>query len=107
VLENNEVIHTSRRAIHNPQMDAADIYKALGYVMTDPEWKELVFIAARRVLYRRSFGRSNVALRPYPESESVTVRADRRIRLGIDSVVRRAGLDRGRVDELLASAERV
>lgn len=50
VRESNELVHSSRRTIADEQIDAARIYKSLGYVMTDPIWRNCVFLASRKVI---------------------------------------------------------
>lgn len=107
VLENDELSHTSTRMISDEQMDAADIYKAIGYVMADPDWREVVFIAARTVFYRRGQGLTRLGIHPYEGADEYEISGDRRIRLNVGAVIRRAGLRRRHVDDLMEAAERV
>ena len=107
VLENNELLHSSARLISDEQIDAADIFKSLGYVMTDPGWREIVFLAARCVLHRRTVKPKPIVLRPYEGAgaPSYTVRCVGRIALDIASVVRRAGLRVEAVNSVMHAAE--
>lgn len=50
VLQNGELLRTSRFTNVREQRDAFDIFKAVGFVMCDPLWRSLVLVAARTVL---------------------------------------------------------
>jgi hypothetical protein len=85
-------------------MEATDIAKSTGYVMADEAWREIVFIAARTVLYRRRSPLSDVALLPYPGSEEIVLKARGHILLDVDAVVRRIGLDVEKLRRVMVAA---
>lgn len=101
VLENNELIHSSQRSISDEQSEAADIYKSLGYVLTDTEWREVVCLAARKVIAKRTATRIRpTSLRPYEGADSLTVSCQGRVLIGLNKVFRRAGIPITRAQEL-------
>lgn len=106
VLENGHLIHSSSRLISEEQHDAAEIYKSVGYVMTDQEWREVVCLASR-VVIERNF-RSN----RYPTdieleaAKPLTVTCLGAPIVDMQEAVRRAGLRSDRIGELHAAAER-
>lgn len=107
VLENRELIHSSQRSISDEQNEAADIYKALGYVLTEYEWREVVCLAARKVFA------SHIVEPPRPvdvrrtqhaELTSLRMQVAGRLILDLNTVVRRAGLASGKLARLEALA---
>lgn len=108
VLENNQLVDSPMRTISNPQGDAADIFKAFGYVMTDPEWREVVFLAARTVFSRQVQPIRRLELATYDGDESVKreVYCLGRIILDSEAVARRAGLNVERLGEIHDAAEK-
>jgi deoxynucleoside triphosphate triphosphohydrolase SAMHD1 len=100
VLENRELVHSSQRSISDEQSEAADIYKALGYVLTDYDWREATCLAARKVFAM------NICEKPRPmdiqisqhgETSSIKIQVAGRLVLDLSSVVRRTGLLASRV----------
>lgn len=54
VFQNGDIVRTPALTNVQGQLDAHDIFKAVGYVLCDPEWRQIVFQAARVVLHRES-----------------------------------------------------
>jgi HD superfamily phosphohydrolase len=109
VLENNELIHSSHRTISDEQGDAADLYKALGYVVTDAPWREIVCLAARKVFatsYREPARPMALARSMESGVDSLNVRTAGRLVLDLKTVIRRTGLNASRIRELQRSAEK-
>jgi deoxynucleoside triphosphate triphosphohydrolase SAMHD1 len=106
VLENEQLSSTAASSVSDEQMEASDIIKSTGYVLTEPQWKEIVFIAARTVLYRRDISDAEVTLTPYPGHDR-TVKMRRRLFLDSSDVTRRIRFDQDRLAEVMRAANRV
>ncbi len=65
ILENEQLMLTPASSVSDEQMDAADIMKAAGYILTDPAWRTAVFLAARTVFYDHLPRQRSVALLPH------------------------------------------
>jgi deoxynucleoside triphosphate triphosphohydrolase SAMHD1 len=54
VLQNRELVYS--KELHNVTQtnDAEEIFRASGYVLTDDPWREIAFVAARKVLAERT-----------------------------------------------------
>jgi len=104
VLENNELVHSSRRIITDELMDATDIYKSLGYVLTEPIWKYCVFIAARKIIAKATATPSKPIEVQLPgdakSSVKLSFRGAGRVIIDRDASARRAGLDPKRLAEI-------
>jgi len=50
VLQNGELLRTSQFTTVREQQDALDIFKAVGFVMCDVDWRAMVLLAARAIL---------------------------------------------------------
>lgn len=66
VFQNGDMVRTPALTNVQGQLDAYDIFKAVGYVLCDPEWRQIVFQAARVVLYRES-----ISFNPAPVSHEI------------------------------------
>lgn len=108
VLENNDLVHSKVRLVSDEQTEAADIFKSVGYVVTSPEWRVLVFLAARTVLYRRTTPLRATVLKPYSSDGAPTfdIRCIGRVMLDLREAVRRAGLNPTAVLDVQRAAER-
>jgi HD superfamily phosphohydrolase len=105
VLEHERLNSTAASSISDEQMEAADIAKSTGYVMTESAWREIVLIAARTVLFRRQSGLSDIGLVPYPGGAEIAVKAIGRILLDIDAVAPRVGINSERLGDVMAAAD--
>lgn len=106
VLENDQLSSTAASSVSDEQMEATDIIKSTGYVLTDAAWKEIVFLASRVVLYRFEMPPAKITLKPYADTE-VEVSTRRRLLLDQDAVLSRIRMDHeklGRVSRAAASA---
>lgn len=95
VLENRELIHSSQRSISDEQNEAADIYKALGYVLTEYEWREVVCLAARKVFAKEIVEPPRpLDVRRTQNAKLTTLQLNvaGRLILDLNTVVRRTGL---------------
>ena len=106
VLESRRLNSTAVTSISDEQLDAADIAKSLGYVMTDFSWREIVFVAARTTLYKRRAPIDAIAMTPYQGSPELTVACSRSILLDADSVSHRVDLDPERLRLVMDAADR-
>ncbi|TCP96361.1 HD superfamily phosphohydrolase [Sphingomonas sp. PP-F2F-A104-K0414] len=57
ILQNGEIVRRSA-APATEEQDAYDVFTAVGYVLCDPAWRQIVFQAARTVIYRESLSRA-------------------------------------------------
>ena len=109
VLENRELVHSSSRSVSDEQSDAADIFKSLGYVLTELTWRIPVFLAARTILYNSVTPLGEIAFTSYDDGETPVhkVKCIGRVSLEFRATIRRAGLDLERVLNLQKAAEDV
>ena len=106
VLESRRLNSTAVSSISDEQLEAADIAKSVGYVMTDWQWREISFIATRSVLYRRRSSLANVALQPFSDGEQITVQCSSSILIDAEAVVARVGLDSDQLHDAMDAADR-
>ena len=104
VLESGRLSSTAVTSISDEQLEAADIAKSLGYVLTDFIWREFAYVATRTVLYARREPLAQVSLYPYVGSAEVVVSASSSILLDPDEVTNRVGLDLERLREITNAA---
>jgi deoxynucleoside triphosphate triphosphohydrolase SAMHD1 len=104
VLENEELSASSASSITDEQMEAADISKSRGYVLTDEAWREIVFIATRTVLFKGHSAAFQISLAPMRGADPLSVHAKPHIILDVDSVARRVGINRDRLAQLHEAA---
>jgi HD superfamily phosphohydrolase len=95
VLENDQLNSNSASSVSDEQMEATDIIKSIGYVMTESKWREFVFLATKAVFYETPLEPVEVELSPYPGRKYV-VQARRRLLLDDDAVMRRVRVQRDR-----------
>lgn len=110
VLENNELIHSSQRSISDEQSEAADIYKSLGYVLTDSEWRVIVCLAARKVIARDTetpIRETSLRLIEHSDTLEHIVNCQGRVLIDLKGVFRRAGIPLPHAQELQLVAEDV
>ena len=105
ILENTQLSSTASSSVSDEQMEATDIVKSAGYVMSDEAWREITFVAARSVLYLRKQLLADIAFKPY-DGANIIVKAEGRINLDVEAVVRRVGLDKDKVDRTIRAATR-
>ena len=105
ILENEQLSSTASSSITDEQMEAADIAKSTGYVMSDENWREITFVAARSVLYARKQPLADIEFAPH-SGLSTIIKAEGRISLDVEAVVRRVGLDKDKIDRTVRAAER-
>jgi HD superfamily phosphohydrolase len=113
VLQNHEF--TVSNELHNTSQtsDAEDVFKASGYVLTDPPWREIAFLASRKVLAHSTSELVPTEFSLYfpsqEDAESIPrlhVSGLKVLHVNGDRVVRRTGLNRDRLAEIQAEAER-
>ena len=103
VLENEQLNSNAASSVSDEQMEATDIIKSIGYVMTDNQWREIVFVATKVALYETALETANVELSPYANRKFV-VKMMRRLLLDDDAVTRRVRVDREKLSLLLNRA---
>jgi deoxynucleoside triphosphate triphosphohydrolase SAMHD1 len=105
ILEHEQLTSTAASSVSDEQMEASDIVKSVGYVMSDKAWREITFVAARKVLYLRKRSLTKISFVPHSEIE-IEVKAEGRILLDLDAVARRVSLNKEKVQSTLQSAAR-
>lgn len=109
VLQNGELLRPSSFTSVREQQDASDIFKAVGFVMCDAAWRDLVLVAARSVLCRVTEAPKPTALFEVsaaggqPGTSEVVSFVPRMI-LDLKGVTRRSGVDPKKVRTLIDSA---
>lgn len=121
VLQNGELTLASEFHNSTQTVQAADIFKGAGYVLTDPSWRELVFVAARKVLAEKfaeivntrfdlSLEISNGPINGPPDSarrnDHIDLRGMSGIFVSIEKAIRRTGLSAPRFNDVMTSASR-
>lgn len=96
VLENELLNSNGASSVSDEQMEATDIIKSIGYVMTDDQWRDIVFLAAKVVLYQTEFDSVEVELSPYSDRK-FSVKTKRRLLLNDDAVMRRVRVHRDKI----------
>lgn len=113
VLQNDELVLSTE--LHNVTQTSAaeDIFKASGYVLTEPGWREFVHIASRKVLTQRTAKWVECELRVNEQSESNTstvneivnkVKGYRVLQVNSERVIRRTGLNKEKIEQLEVKA---
>lgn len=97
ILENNRLNSTASSSISDEQMEAVDIVKSTGYVLTDSSWRYLVFLASRMVFNNLSLEESEASLRPYDGLEK-TVKVKARLLLDQSEMIRKIQLDSSKLE---------
>jgi HD superfamily phosphohydrolase len=109
VLQNGELLRTKRFTNIGGTQDAFELVKAVGFVMSDPQWLPLVLIAARTVL-AKPLGRIKPADLPPPRGgrndEPLQIAVVERMLLDLKGVLRRAGVPRNKFDATMEAATR-
>lgn len=107
VLENHELTYSSNRSISDEQNEAADLYKALGYVLTDREWREIVCLAARKIIaqkFEEPVRKLDLTKRSSKETTQISLKCAARLVLDQRAITRRASLKADRVESLQSLA---
>ncbi|MDE2227741.1 MAG: HD domain-containing protein [Alphaproteobacteria bacterium] len=104
VLENERLSSTAASSTSDEQLEAADIAKSTGYVMTTEAWREIVFVATRSILYRHQLPLSEIAMEPYAGSPSITVKSHGHILLDVEGVARRVGIKVEKIRSVIRAA---
>jgi deoxynucleoside triphosphate triphosphohydrolase SAMHD1 len=109
INENGFVVQTPKQTNVDELGVAADIFKARGYVSSDLSWRELVFVASRKVLKLRATAprKIDVRLSGGQEAPPTTIRVISSALVDLDDGARRAGLNRQRLDRIMMAAEQV
>jgi HD superfamily phosphohydrolase len=105
VFQNGEIVRTPALTNVQGQQDAYDIFKAVGYVLCDPDWRQIVFQAARFVLYRESLCRNPDAVERKLQPHSPATRFRQHTLLDFDGSARRANLRLTEAHDLAYAAE--
>lgn len=98
VLQNGELLRTSRFTNAREQQDAFDIFKAVGYVMCDAAWRAIALVAARTILAKPDPDLAPTSLRESAAGRDESPDADdaisfqARMILDLEGTIRRAGL---------------
>ena len=106
VFQAGELIRTPALTNVQGQHDAQDIFKAVGYVFCDPEWRPLVLVAARKVVLELSEETAPEEVRhvigagPTP----IEVSARRRTILEFEGVTRRANIPKVAAEKVMRGA---
>src|SRR5262249_36533454 len=111
VLQNGELLRTSHFTNILQQQEAFDIFKAIGYVMSDPEWRPIVLVAARTVLSKPKGSPKPIPLNDGAsgldeaqwEDEGEVALLSRTI-LNLNGVIRRSGVNPRAVSALMKAA---
>jgi HD superfamily phosphohydrolase len=107
VLQNGELLSTKRFTNIGGTQDAFELVKAVGFVMSDPQWLALVLIAARTILSRPLGSIKPADLPPTRaahDDESLKIAIVERMLLDLKGVLRRAGVPRGKFDATMEAA---
>jgi hypothetical protein len=109
VLQNEELLRTSKFTNVSGTQDAFDIVKAVGFVMSDLEWAPFVLLAARSVL-GQPHGQPKPAelppSRPGSGLDPIEITIVERMILDLKGVLRRAGVPRAKFDPVIEAATR-
>jgi HD superfamily phosphohydrolase len=108
VLQHGELLRTKNFTNISGTQDAFEIVKAVGFVMSDPQWLPLVLIASRTVL-SRPVGPIKPAELPLPrtqDAEPLKISLMERMLLDLKGVLRRTGISRSKVDSAMEAATR-
>ncbi|PZM08069.1 HD domain-containing protein [Rhizobium tubonense] len=94
--------------------DASDHFRQIGYVMAPQEWREIVSLAARTIIYKKSLDTPNSLFENKIAETGSAEEAERRFGplqvkpltiLDIDGLHRRTGTDRKRMKRIMSELE--
>jgi HD superfamily phosphohydrolase len=109
VFQNGEITRTPAHTNVQGQLDAYEIFKAVGFVFCDEPWRQIVLQAARYVLYeesgRRYEGLTKQRLEAGEAASEISFKPQ--MLLEISGAVRRSNLNPGEADRLLTEAASV
>jgi deoxynucleoside triphosphate triphosphohydrolase SAMHD1 len=104
VLQNGELLRTSQFTNVREQQDAFDIFKAVGYVMCDADWRPLVLTAARTVLAAPVGAPTATLLAQGDPDIEDKVSFIPRVILDLRGVIRRSGVKREKINAVTQAA---
>ena len=104
VLQNGELLQTSEFTNVRETQDALEIFKAVGFVMCDPDWAPLVAIAARSVLAEPDHLMPATLTAATADEPSVPVQIQERMLLDLRGLYRRSGVKRETLQQVVAAA---
>jgi HD superfamily phosphohydrolase len=106
VFQNGEFLRTYDITNVQGQQDAYDIFKAVGYVVCDEEWRHLVLQAARVTIYRESRSQTPSLVRHVVRmgTSNESVQFQRQTILDLDRVLRRSSSDTSKAREVCDAA---
>lgn len=99
VLQNGDLVRSSDLSNTHGQQDAGDIFKSVGFVMAEEEWRPLVMVASRVVLARSPFSPIETDL----FDPSMRPQYNKRLILDHAKVARRAGVPKTKLNEVVAA----
>jgi HD superfamily phosphohydrolase len=106
INENGELLHTPKKSTVDELSDASEIFKSSGFVLTDPAWREIVMIAARRVIAKRRDPAPRAISIERMDAPTLEMKVVPTVILDLDASRRRCGLDPVRLDRIMHVAER-
>lgn len=105
ILDNEQLTLTSSSSVSDEQMEAADIMKATGYVLTDPAWRDIVFLAARTVFFRLFRQEHEVEIEVYA-GKRISVRGSSRLLLDAQAISQRVRMSSSQLSKIISDASR-
>jgi HD superfamily phosphohydrolase len=105
INENGELLHTPKKSTVDELSDASEIFKSNGFVLSDPAWREIVMIAARRIIAKLRDKSPRAVAIERSDAEPLKIKVVPTVILDLDSSRRRCGLDSHRLDRIMQVAE--
>ena len=105
ILDNEQLTLTSSSSVSDEQMEASDLMKSTGYVLTDAPWRDVVFLATRTVLFGRSRQEHDVAMEAYP-GDPLTLKCVSRVLLDEDTISQRIRMSNDDLRTIFSSASK-
>ena len=108
VFQHGELLTADQFTNVRGVVDASEMFRAGGFIMSSSPWREIVLVATQVVLYRRSlrFDRYDIGLNSHGSAEgALKLRLAPITLLTTEDVVRRVGASRERVRRLYATCE--
>lgn len=107
VLQNGELLRTKQFTNVNGTQDAYELVKAVGFVMSDPQWASIVLLASRMVLGKVHGGPIPADFpkkRASSDTSPLQIHLVERMLLDLTGVMRRAGVPRNKLDATVVAA---
>jgi deoxynucleoside triphosphate triphosphohydrolase SAMHD1 len=106
ILEGTHLTYHKKASRRAQQVAGDEIDRSVGYVFTEPKWRELAQIAARKVLYLRGMRSSSFVRLPHEKKDIGSITLAPTFLLDRNELARRTGISAMKLEHIEAVAAR-